>query len=186
MAEDSEGGVGGRLPLWDVAGQEGIRLGQEAGLHLSMEADVRFPGSGNSLGRTAARAKCQAIVRIPVPMKDDDGDPVARVQASYADFIWGVPPETDPIWPHLGLSTGMGEGEPTRKVIFVTKGSAADKAGFQTGDLLLTFDGTPVTDKEVLNRLLAKKRWGDTAVFTVKRGKETRTLTVFFRRQRGG
>jgi S1-C subfamily serine protease len=68
----------------------------------------------------------------------------------------------------------------------VTKGSAADKAGFQTGDLLLTFDGTPVTDKEVLNRLLAEKRWGDAAVFTVKRGEEMRTLTVSFRRQRSG
>jgi membrane-associated protease RseP (regulator of RpoE activity) len=121
---------------------------------------------------------------IPVPVRDEDGDPVDKVQASYADFVWGVPPEADPVWPGLGLSTGMGEGEAARRVIFVTKGSAADKAGFQTGDLLLTFDGTPITDKEVLNRLLAGKRWGDTAVFTVKRGEETRTLTVSFRRQR--
>ncbi|HWM89241.1 MAG TPA: ChaN family lipoprotein [Thermoanaerobaculia bacterium] len=119
---------------------------------------------------------------IPVPVRDDDGDPVDKVQASYADFVWGVPPESDPVWPGLGLSTGMGEGEAARKVLFVTKGSAADKAGFQTGDLLLTFDGTPVMDKEVFNRLLAGKRWGDTAVFTVKRGEETRTLTVSFRR----
>lgn len=119
---------------------------------------------------------------IPVPVRDEDGDPVAKVQASYADFIWGVPPEGDPLWPGLGFSTGMGEGEAARKVLFVTKGSAAEKAGFQPGDLLLTFDGTAVTDKEVLNRLLAGKRWGDTAVFTVKRGEETRTLTVSFRR----
>jgi hypothetical protein len=47
-------------------------------------------------------------------------------------------------------------------------------------------NGTPVTDKEVLNRLLAGKSWGDAAVFTVKRGEETRTLTVSFRRQRSG
>jgi S1-C subfamily serine protease len=77
----------------------------------------------------------------------------------------------------------MGEGEAARKVLFVTKGSPADTAGFQTGDLLLTLDGTPIADKEVLNRLLAGKRWGDTAVFTVQRGEETRMLTVSFRRQ---
>jgi uncharacterized iron-regulated protein len=121
-------------------------------------------------------------VLIPVTVRDDDGDPVDKVQASYADFVWGVPPETDPAWPNLGLSTGMGDGEPSRKVVFVTEGSAAGEAGFQTGDVLLTLDGTPITDKETLNRLLAGKRWGDAAVFTVKRGEETRTLTVSFRR----
>lgn len=125
-------------------------------------------------------------VLVPVPVRDEDGDPVDKVQASYADFVWGVPPEADPVWPNLGLSTGTGEGEPARKVVFVTQDSAAGRAGFRTGDLLLTLDGTPVTDKEILNRLLAGKRWGDTAVFTVKRGEETRTLTVSFRRQRSG
>ena len=123
---------------------------------------------------------------IPVEVRDDDGDPVDTVRASYADFLWGVPPETDPVWPTLGLSTGTGEGEASRKVLFVSEGTPAAQAGFQTGDLLLTIDGAPVADKEMYNRALAGKRWGDSAVFTVKRGEETRTLTVSFRRQRSG
>ncbi len=123
---------------------------------------------------------------IPVTVRDDDGDPVDTVRASYADFVWGLPPESDPVWPGLGLSTGSGEGEKARKVLFVTKGTPAAQAGFEAGDLLLTIDGAPIPDKEAFNRALAGKRWGDSAVFTIKRGEETRTLTVAFRRQRSG
>jgi uncharacterized iron-regulated protein len=123
---------------------------------------------------------------VPVTVRDDDGDPVDTVRASYADFLWGVPPETDPVWPSLGLSTGSGEGEASRKVLFVGEGTPAAQAGFQAGDLLLTIDGEPIADKEMYNRALAGKRWGDSAVFTVKRGEETKTLTVSFRRQRSG
>jgi S1-C subfamily serine protease len=43
-------------------------------------------------------------------------------------------------------------------------------------------DGTPLADREALNRAVAGKRWGDAAVFTVRRGEETATLTVAFRR----
>ena len=123
---------------------------------------------------------------VPVEVRDNDGDPVDTVRASYADFIWGVPPETDPVWPTLGLSTGTGEGETSRKVLFVGEDTPAARAGFQPGDLLLAIDGTPIADKEMYNRALAGKRWGDSAVFTVKRGEETKTLTVSFRRQRSG
>jgi len=39
-----------------------------------------------------------------------------------------------------------------------------------------------VPDKETLNRLVAGRNWGDESVFTVKRGTETATLRVTFRR----
>lgn len=119
---------------------------------------------------------------LPVPVKDDDGKPTATVRASYADFVWGVPPETDPLFPSLGLSTS-GEGEASRKVLFASPDTPAAQAGFQPGDLLLTMDGAPIADRETLNRALAAKRWGDTAAFTVSRGGKTESLTVHFRRQ---
>lgn len=147
--------------------------------HVAYGLGIQRQVQGEDLGGRIASL-------VPVPVKDDDGDPVDKVQASYADFLWGVPPETDPVWPNLGLSTGSGEGEAARKVLFVSEGSAAESAGFQPGDLLLTMDGTPLPDKETYNRLLAGKRWGDTAVFTVQRGGETRTLNVSFRRKRNG
>ena len=123
--------------------------------------------------------KIAAVVPVAV---QDASKPVESVRASYADFLWGVPEESDPLYPSLGLSTASGDGEATRKVLFVSENTPAAQAGFQAGDLLLTLDGEPIADREVLNRALAAKRWGDVAVFTVNRGGETKTLTVAFRR----
>ena len=120
---------------------------------------------------------------VPVPVLDEDDAPVAAVQASYADFLWGVPPQADPLYPGLGISMASGEGEAGRKVIFVAKDSAAAGAGFQVGDLLLAMDGAPLPDKESLNRAMAGERWGDAATFTVRRGDQSLDLRAVFRRQ---
>ena len=120
---------------------------------------------------------------IPVPVADDDGEPVTAVQASYADFIWGLPASTDPLWPSLGASTREIEGDVHRRVIHVGEGSAAEQAGFEVGDVLLTLDGADLVDKETLNRWLAGKRWGDRALFTVRRDEAAVTLEVLFRRR---
>lgn len=119
---------------------------------------------------------------IPVPVRGGDGKPVATVRASYADFVWGVPQEGDPLYPSLGLSTAGGDGEVSRQVIFVSPDTPASRAGFQSGDVLLTMDGAPLPDREILYQALAAKRWGDTAVFTVDRGGKTQKLMVSFRR----
>jgi uncharacterized iron-regulated protein len=119
---------------------------------------------------------------IPIPVRDEDDDPIHSVQASYADFIWGLPPQGDPLYPTLGLSTTVNEGEDRLEVVYIGDESASQKAGFQTGDILLTMDGTDLPGKETLNRLMAGKRWGDSATFTVRRGEETKNLVVYFRR----
>lgn len=120
---------------------------------------------------------------IPVPVLTDKGK-APKVRASYADFLWGVPQETDPLYPTLGLSTrevpgGAGVSLP---VIAVEKEGVAAAAGFQVGDEILAMDGTPLKDRETHSKLMAAKRWGDAAVYTVKRGAETVTLTALFRR----
>ena len=136
---------------------------------------------GLGIQRHAARWLDGRIASIvPVNVKDEDGDPVETVQASYADFLWGLPPVTDPLHPGLGLSTAV--GEKALRVIFVTEKSPAGRAGFKEGDLLLTMDGTPLPDKETLNRLVAGKRWGDGAVFRVQRGEGVVEVPVLFRR----
>ncbi len=35
---------------------------------------------------------------------------------SYADFVWGLPAQTDPLYPSLGLSSNPVEGEKALKV----------------------------------------------------------------------
>jgi membrane-associated protease RseP (regulator of RpoE activity) len=119
---------------------------------------------------------------VPVPVLDEKQRPVGKVQASYADFLWGLPHEQDPLYPELGISTGDIPGERKRKVLSVDAESVGKAAGFRVGDVLLSMDGTPIEDREVLNRLLSEKKWGDAASFVVRRGEGEARLEVQFRR----
>jgi aminopeptidase N len=97
---------------------------------------------------------------IPVPVHDEDGAHVA-VRASYANFLWGLPPEGPPRFPTLGLSLKDEEGRPHPVVTAVTPGGAAARAGVRPGDLVLSFDGTPVRAREDVLLPMTWKRWGD-------------------------
>ncbi|RPJ73278.1 MAG: PDZ domain-containing protein, partial [Acidobacteria bacterium] len=119
---------------------------------------------------------------IPVAATDS-GVPVKSVRASYANFLWGVAEESDSLYPTLGISTAVGQGDTARRVLIVQPGSAGERAGVKAGDILVSLDGTPLTDKELYSRLMAGKRWGDSATFVVKRGTEEVTLTAVFRRK---
>jgi S1-C subfamily serine protease len=118
-----------------------------------------------------------------VPVADAKGRPQTAIQASYADYVWGLPPEADPLYPSLGLSTREGKGEFPLEVIDVPKTSVAGRAGFQVGDVLQSMDGTPLKDRETLNVLLAEKRWADDAVFVVSRGGSPASVKAVFRRE---
>lgn len=120
---------------------------------------------------------------IPIPVLDDEGR-AAKVRASYADFVWGVPLEVDPVYPVLGLSTrdpkDSSAGWP---VINVEKDSVAEAAGFRAGDVLLAMDGASLSEKGTFNRLMSEKRWSDVASYEVKRGEEKLTLVAKFARK---
>jgi uncharacterized iron-regulated protein len=120
---------------------------------------------------------------IPVSVADAKGKAYTSAQASYADYLWGLPAETDPLYPGLGMSSRDGKGEFPIEVIDVPADSIAAAAGFQVGDVVQTLDGTRITDRETMNRLMSEKRWSDSAVFTVARAGQTSTLTAYFRRK---
>jgi uncharacterized iron-regulated protein len=124
---------------------------------------------------------------IPIPVADADGEPTPTVRASYADFVWGLPPESDALYPSLGLSTtAVSDDDPRRRVIFADEGSAAGEAGVVVGDLLLALDGEPLPDRETLQRRMADKRWGDAATLTVEREGEAVEVPMVFRREAPG
>ncbi len=120
---------------------------------------------------------------IPIEVIDDKDRRVDAAQASYANFIWGLPQEKESIYPELGISTGEIPGERMRKVINVVKDTPAQTAGIQQGDILISMDGTPINDAEVLNRLMSEKRWGDSADITLRRQDKEMTIRVYLRRQ---
>jgi len=119
---------------------------------------------------------------IPTPVRDDEGELIAEVQASYADFVWGLPAETEALYPSLGLSTKTtDDGE--LEVILVSEETAAERAGFATGDVLLAVDGHPLAGKEDLATAQSHWRWGDATRLSVRRGEETLELAVEFKRR---
>ncbi len=121
---------------------------------------------------------------IPIPIREEEQDPlVSKVQASYASFVWGLPPTTDPLYPSVGISTPEQKTGERYKVIMVGKESPAAAAGFEVGDELVSIDGVAYTDKETVNRLMAGKRWGDAVDYKVMRNGQEQSLTVHLRRQ---
>jgi len=121
---------------------------------------------------------------IPIPIREEAGEPlVGKVQASYANFVWGLPPSTDPLYPSVGISTPEQKSGERFKVIMVGKDSPAAAAGFLVGDELVSIDGVAYTDKETVNRLMSGMRWGDAVEYKVMRNGQEQALTVHLRRQ---
>jgi len=119
---------------------------------------------------------------IPVSVGTPEHGLVKSTRASYANFTWGLPDETDPAFPMFGTSTAVGAGDAARRVIIVQSGSPAASAGVKVGDVLQSLDGIALLEKETFNQLMAAKRWGDSAALVVRRGAETVTLNFVFRR----
>lgn len=121
---------------------------------------------------------------LPIPIADSPcGARTGEVRASYADFVWGLPPASEPMYPTVGIATAEAKTDGHYRVIMVAKESPASLAGFATGDLLVSVDGRPIEEKETMQRLLAEKRWGDDVGFRVLRGGHETDLLVHLRRE---
>jgi len=58
----------------------------------------------------------------------------------------------------------------------IEKGSPAEKAGIEVGDIITAVDGTPVDDPADLRRAVARKHRGDSVRLDVARGKSKQSL----------
>jgi len=119
---------------------------------------------------------------IPVHVEDLKGKRTEKVQASFADYLWGLPREQEPPFPSVGMSTRGGRNGQPMAIIDVPKDSPAAAAGLKVGDVLVSMDGTPVKDLETYNTVMSAKRWTDPVVFTISRDKAALTITVLLRR----
>jgi uncharacterized iron-regulated protein len=128
--------------------------------------------------------KTATLVPVAISNTEKGRCSIEAVQASLADFVWGVPEEESTRYPMPGFSTRFVEKDSEPAVIQVDRKSAAARAGLTVGDRLLELDGHPARDREAIHRAFAEKRWGDTAKLTVRRGAETLTLDLQLRRDR--
>ncbi len=116
---------------------------------------------------------------IPVEVDDDDE---STVQASFADFVWGVPEMEFELYPSLGVSLSGSIGPEPRKIIRVGEHSPAEVAGLEVGDVLLALGNTVIDASPDLRKAVSFYRWGDVAPLRFSRGDEERTVEVAFRR----
>ena len=128
-----------------------------------------------------AKAYTDKRVATVMPIASSPGKP-EQVRASVADIVWGVPTETYPLYPTLGVSFRSNGDQPTT-VLMVSPGSAAEAMGLKAGDQLVTIDDQPIRKDVEVRALLDRKQWGDAVKATVKRGADTLTLTGRLRRQ---
>jgi serine protease Do len=82
-----------------------------------------------------------------------------------------------PVTKELAESFGLGKAGGAL-VSSVEKGSPAEKAGIEAGDVILKFDGKPVASSEDLPRLVGSSKPGTKASVQLMRNKATREVTV--------
>jgi uncharacterized iron-regulated protein len=120
---------------------------------------------------------------IPLPIIDEDGQP-AKVRASYADYLWGLPPEpASPPYPTLGVSLAEKKEVAHPVISSVAEGSPASRAGLLVEDRVLSVDGGAVADKESFLQAMSGKRWGDGVVLVVERAGKPVTVNAALRRK---
>jgi uncharacterized iron-regulated protein len=173
---------------WDAA------MGWNAGQVLTVPANPReivvvLIGSGHvayGLGaerQLAPHFKGRIASLIPVTVhQGPEGNPVASVRASYANYIWGVPWTAQPSWPLLGVSLAGRIGTEPSKVIQVDPGSTAAQAGIKVGDILRVLDGTKIDGTTALQRKTGDYAWGDAAKLTIEREGQSLMFDIVFRR----
>src|SRR5207248_734985 len=85
----------------------------------------------------------------------------------------GTPP---PPQPYMGV---QGESESGAvKLTVITENGPAAKAGLQADDMVTAMDGQPVTNYEEWTESFAARKVGDKVKLTVKRGDETKDISV--------
>lgn len=139
---------------------------------------VVLVGSGHVAYGLGIARQATAYIDKPVatvmPVATSPGAP-ATVRASLGDIVWGVPTETYPVYPTLGISFRSG-GEPATSVLLVAPGSSAEALGIEAGDVLVSLDGAPVRRDADVRAHMDRKQWADAITAVVTRGSETLTL----------
>jgi uncharacterized iron-regulated protein len=177
--------------MWDAcmgwnALQALRRMGGDGAIMIVLAGAGHVAFGLGSERQIAAHYDGRSASLMPVPVRDDTGEPITGVRASYASFLWAVPPETDEAYPRLGLSLMGRFGAEPGQVIRVQADSVAARAGVREGDVLLAIDGATVSSDRALGALMAEHRWGDVVEARIRRDGAEQLLMIAIRRSDGG
>lgn len=100
-----------------------------------------------------------------------------EIPLAPADFLWMV---TYQDLERARLGVMFEEAGENLKVTKVSKGSLAEEAGIQPGDVLVSLDGQILRESFDLLYLLGQKRPGDTGRLLIQRGDRSLEMTVRF------
>jgi hypothetical protein len=149
------------------------------GPHLDYHRPTDTPDKINAPGL----ARVVAFIGDVARQLADEASPVTFVRVREAP-----PPSArgggQGYGPYFGLIPEFGQADEGVHLGGVRPGSPAEKAGLQTGDLIVRFDGKPVKNLEDFTFILRGKRAGDEVEVVFRRGGDTRsTSAVLERRQ---
>ena len=180
MSDEALEGIYRAQVTWDAA------MGWQAGQTLTDPADLReivvvLIGAGHvayDLGAARQLASgfkggIASLIPVTVPK---------RINAAYAQFVWGIPRTAQPTLPVLGVSLRGRLGQQPSAVIQVETGSSAAAAGVRVGDVLRSLDGTVIDGTVALQRKVGEYDWGDAARLEIERAGVPMTLPLVFRR----
>jgi predicted aspartyl protease len=168
----SGGGVGGAVTA-DVGRVEALRLGALviARPVTSLPGDSAGVMSGNAewVGNIGGEILRRFTVYLDYPNRRMILEPHAGTSEPFEADMSGV-------------GFVMNDSLTRAAVDYVVPGSPAMEAGLTVGDTLMTIDGQPANGPAVREMRKRFRRDGERIVLTVRRGGETRTITLVTRR----
>lgn len=140
---------------------------------------------GQGIARQIANWSDVSVATVtPIPAANSHGEPIEQVQASYGDFLWGLPATQPPRYPVLGTATI--DAEKGLTIIDLDSNSAAARAGIKVGDRIVGLDAVEIRNRRDMNLAMAEYRWGDLVEAQVQRGDDILTVPLALTRTSAG
>ena len=152
-----------------------INSGNSGGALFNSHGEVI--GITNAKYSSSGRNSSASIDNIgfAIPMNSVYGIVTSIIEKGYIDKVYiGVSVSS------INSSRRNSDGENSQGVVVqsVTKGSPADEAGLEEGDIIMELDGEKITIPSELSAIFAKHSAGDVVTLTVKRDEETLKIEV--------
>jgi serine protease Do len=159
-------------------------------------ASVLAPAAADGLAPAAAALPASAVVAPPPPQDSAPPAPSTPQAAPSAEWPYGFGSVFFQGGNYLGVSVeevtreNMGRygltGEPRGLAVTrVVKGSPAERAGLRESDVILRYDGEPVSSYRKLNRLIDESAPEHNARLTIRRGGGEQEISVTLGRRQG-